>query len=213
VVRVRVSDVTIDVPIAPFSHVQFALQREVAAPARFEVISGDARVIAYASVIDTASNDAVFEAAVPDVPHDQTFFAPIINSGSWQTFVNGERITGDAPIGIARFEQAIPPIGRIVNGHFGEALPFATRGLTSGDIIHIEVSEAFRSNLLVMNVGALDAVVNVDGTTFTLAPMTLRFLPLRAGTERVHIEASAPVLAYASLIDNSTGDPMLIPVQ
>jgi subtilisin-like proprotein convertase family protein len=209
---VRIND-TISVPILPFSHVQFPLTT-----AATTVRVSGAKVIAYAAVVDNQSNDAVFIPAVPNVESTQTLFAPFISTAAWRTEpVIVGTATQTAPpsgIGILRIDgQITAATGRIATGHFGEALPFASGGVTSGDIIHVEVSDAFRSNLIVMNVGDRDSIVTVLGTTFTLAPMAIRFLSLAAGVMRVHLDATAPVLAYASLIDNATGDPMLIPIQ
>jgi subtilisin-like proprotein convertase family protein len=213
-VHIHAGDKTIDVPILPFSHIQFPLT----SAASTVQVSG-AHVIAYAAVVDNSSNDAIFVPAVPNVESTQTLFAPFISTALWRT---EPAILGTTPpivhppdgIGILRVEGRITAAtGRIATGHFGEALPFANGGVTSGDIIHVEVSEVFRSNLIVMNVGDRDSIVTVLGTTFTLPPMAIRFISLTAGVQRVHLEATAPVLAYASLIDNSTGDPMLIPIQ
>jgi subtilisin-like proprotein convertase family protein len=203
----------INVPILPFSHVQFPLTT-----AATTVRVSGANVIAYAAVVDNLSNDAVFIPAVPNVESAQTLFAPFISTAAWRTepAILGTATQTAPPngIGILRIDGHITAAtGRIATGHFGEALPFANGGVTSGDIIHVEVSDRFRSNLMVMNAGDRDSIVTVLDTTFTLPPMAIRFISLTAGVTRVHIEATAPVLAYASLIDNSTGDPMLIPIQ
>jgi len=92
--------------------------------------------------------------------------------------------------------------------------------LRSADIIQVEVSSKFRTNVGVMSPNAatvritqLDAAGAVLAThDLTLAPLQLTQIALSVPVVngRVHIESSAPLFAYGSLVDNRTGDPTFV---
>ena len=108
------------------------------------------------------------------------------------------------------------------NGTYGQFIPFrdASEALRSADIIQVEVSSKFRTNVGVMSPNAatvritqLDAAGAVLAThDLTLAPLQLTQIALSVPVVngRVHIESSAPLFAYGSLVDNRTGDPTFV---
>jgi len=108
------------------------------------------------------------------------------------------------------------------NGSYGQFVPFfdVSSGRMSADVLSVEVSPAFRTNIGVMSTVAATAritEVNAAGTALAtydvaISPMQLVQIPMTAAVinGRVHIEATAPVIAYGSLVDNRTGDPTFV---
>ena len=90
VVRVTVFDETgrvlqtTDTNVLPFSHVQSAIlggsdgQQVAAARAEVSVIDGNARVVAYGSVVDNRSGDAIYIPAVRPPMNDRTVVIPAV---------------------------------------------------------------------------------------------------------------------------------------
>ncbi|MEO8216613.1 MAG: proprotein convertase P-domain-containing protein [Acidobacteriota bacterium] len=75
---------TIDTPLLPFSHVQFPIlgggagEQLVAARAEVSLLSGGARVAAYASVVDNRSGDAIYIPAVRRPEQARTVVVPVV---------------------------------------------------------------------------------------------------------------------------------------
>jgi subtilisin-like proprotein convertase family protein len=67
-----------DFPIVPFAQMQFPATGAALMTAEMQVISGDARIVAYGSVIDNHSGDPIYVAAAR--PQSGAFVAPVINS-------------------------------------------------------------------------------------------------------------------------------------
>jgi len=123
--------------------------------------------------------------------------------------------------------EAILPAGAVATtrtwtGSYGQFVPFrdVDEAAESADIIHVDVSPRFRTNIgvfspeaAVVTLTQLDAAgIVVARYDFSIAPLELVQLPLTTPVVngRVHVEASAPVFAYGSLVDNRTGDPTFI---
>jgi hypothetical protein len=102
-----------------------------------------------------------------------------------------------------------------------ESLPFASEILESGELVGVETSATFRTNIVLANAADSARVVLVRDfdaagrplrdQVITVAPNAVVILPVTTNASRVHVEGG--VLAYASVIDNTNGDPMLIPMQ
>jgi subtilisin-like proprotein convertase family protein len=87
-----------DVTVLPFMHTQMPVPLATAARAALSVLSGDARPVGYASIVDNHSGDAVYLEAVPHSPpvlvppppvHPLLFVPAIssvgVNGTTWQT--------------------------------------------------------------------------------------------------------------------------------
>ncbi len=108
------------------------------------------------------------------------------------------------------------------NGSFGQFIPFfdVNSGAKSTDVLQVEVSPAFRTNIGVMAAVAATARItetNAAGVVLatydvSVAPLQLVQIPMTAAVinGRVHVEATAPVIVYGSLVDNRTGDPTFV---
>jgi hypothetical protein len=105
-------------------------------------------------------------------------------------------------------------------GTYGQFVPFTTAA-RGGDLIQVEVSDDFRTNLGAANTGIppvlarftyLSAEGVVLGTTSRLlGPFELTQFPLPVSAARVRVEGD--VLAYASVVDNRSGDAIFVPAQ
>ena len=105
-------------------------------------------------------------------------------------------------------------------GTFGQFVPFLPAG-HGGDLIQMEVSADFRTNLGAANTGAVPAVArftafSADGAVLSttervLQPLELVQFPLSVDAARVRVEGA--VLAYASVVDNRSGDAIYISAQ
>jgi hypothetical protein len=105
-------------------------------------------------------------------------------------------------------------------GSYGQFVPF-TSSVHGGDLIQIEVSDDFRTNLGAANTGtarvvarftAFDAAGSELGTTErVIQPFELVQFPLTVNAARVRVEGD--VLAYASMVDNRSGDAIFVPAQ
>ena len=100
------------------------------------------------------------------------------------------------------------------------------------ELLHIERSSAFRTNLGAINTGGADEVVRftlydaaghaIGSTDRTVGPLRVVQFSLDAITTapivdgRVEVEViagSGNALAWASVVDNITGDPIFVPAQ
>ena len=73
-----------DVPVTPFDQRQFPATGAALMTAEFRVISGDARIVGYGSVVDNHSGDPIYVAAKS--PAHGAFAAPVISQPGVNTF-------------------------------------------------------------------------------------------------------------------------------
>ncbi|HWS71669.1 MAG TPA: proprotein convertase P-domain-containing protein [Thermoanaerobaculia bacterium] len=122
---------------------------------------------------------------------------------------------------------------RIFTGAFAQFVPFQpiVEAPSPRDLLHIESSAGFRTNI-----GAIDAsdaeahlrftLFDAAGRTMAITERTLRpwetiqfpigaltSAPLRDGRVRVEILDGRAFVAWASVVDNVTGDPIFVPGQ
>jgi hypothetical protein len=121
------------------------------------------------------------------------------------------------------------------NGTYGQFVPFGDMtDIVNGprQLLHVERSSAFRTNLGVLNTGDLDEIIrftlydaagHAAGSTdrkvgplrvvqFSLEELTAS--PVIDGRVEVEVIAgSGKALAWASVVDNITGDPIFVPAQ
>ncbi len=244
-----------EIAVAPFQHVQMAVGGET----DFEVVSGNARILAYGSLIDNHSGDAIYVPAMVPPTRPRVEFAPAIsaagiNDTHWSTEVV---ITGSSPAGAmfgGKSATLAPPLrtpnflrdvlnvdatlgllrlglpaGSIATarvwtpsdgGSYGQFVPF-TDLAHGGDLIQLEVSANFRTNLGLGNTG--DETAFARFTLFdaagkqlkifarVLRPGELAQVPLTESAARVRVDGD--VLAYASVVDNRSGDAIFVPAQ
>jgi hypothetical protein len=252
--------------------------------AELRVISGDLRVVAYASVIDNHSGDPIYVAA--SAPRVGTFAAPVISQPGVNTFwrsdvfitapagssgsfdltyvdaVTGERITKHGNVAARQAIRLDDVVGNYFGrpggfgtiradlagnliatsrtftssplGTFGQFIPFGAGdpAVNTRELLHIERSSAFRTNLGAINTGDSDQVVRftlydsagrvLGSTDRGIAPLRmiqfpldqLSSSPLTGGRVEVQvIGGSGTAVAWASVIDNITGDPIFVPAQ
>ena len=242
--------------IAPFGHDQTRVN-PVGAALRAEVtIAGDARVLAYGSMVDNRSGDAIFISAARRrqglVP---AIHSPGVNGTLWRTDVwlsNPGAAAEDVVVNQRSIR--VPPRGAVVvrdvlgadgsttlqvdtavvlvtsrtytvgrNGSFGQFVPAGVASSGLGTLIGTESSPAFRTNLGAMSRGgstvrfiAYDAggreVWRSDVVVNGLAQISLP-VPLRFGRVTAQVIDGEPMVPYASVIDNVSGDPIFITAQ
>jgi subtilisin-like proprotein convertase family protein len=272
-----------DLAVVPFGQLQFPATGAALMTAELRVISGDARILGYSSVIDNHSGDPIYVPAA--APRPGTFAAPVIHQpgintlwrsdlviaalgdsgGSFQlTYtdaVTGERVVKNGSIAahqvlalddvVAAFfgRSGVGSVlaelsGNLVatsrtftsssNGTYGQFIPFAAVDLAAGprELLHIERSSAFRTNLGAINTGNADQVIRftlydaaghaLGSADRTAAPLRVVQFSLDAITTtavvggRVEAEVIAGggnTIAWASVVDNATGDPIFVPAQ
>jgi subtilisin-like proprotein convertase family protein len=272
-----------DLAVLPFGQTQFPATGAALMTAELRVISGDARIAGYSSVIDNHSGDPIYVPAAATRPG--SFAAPVIHQpgvntlwrsdivlsalddsgGSFQlTYtdaVTGDRIVKNGTIAahqvlvlddvVAAFfgRSGLGSVlaelsGNLVatsrtftsssNGTYGQFIPFAAVELPAGarELLHIERSSAFRTNLGAINTGNADQVIRFTlydaaghalGTADrTAGPLRVVQFSLDAITStvviggRVEVEVIAGggnAIAWASAVDNATGDPIFVPAQ
>lgn len=247
-----------DIPVAPFQHIQMPASGDT----EIVVISGNARVLGYGSLIDNRSGDAIY-VPVREAPEVARFeYAPAISSAGlagtrWSTEVV---VTGTEPIAVnfgstGDTYGVITPPARVANilsdvlhretgfgllrltmpagslasarvwtssesGTYGQFVPFLPLSGHGGNLLQLEVSDRFRTNIGMANTGASAStgritVFAADGTLLSdtfrlLQPLELVQVPLTIDAARVQVEAS---LAWASVVDNRSGDAIYIPAQ
>jgi len=270
-----------DLPVLPFGQTQFPATGAALMTAELRVVSGDARIAAYSSVIDNSSGDPIYVPAA--APRAGTFAAPVINqpgvntlwhsdivisslSGSGEGFqltytdaVTGERIVKQSGVGahevleladvvaayfgrtglgtvVAELPANLAATSRTFtaanNGTYGQFIPLTPIEQPAGprELLHIERSSAFRTNLGAINTGNTDSVIRftlfdaaghqIGSTDRTAAPQRVIQFSLDAITSapivdgRVEVEVVAGnAIAWASVVDNITGDPIFVPAQ
>jgi len=127
------------------------------------------------------------------------------------------------------------------NGTYGQFIPFTPAGegfapLAPGgaarEVLHVEHSPAFRTNAGAINTGGSDALIRfslfdaagqlLESTDRTVGPLQAVQFPIDALTSSAFVDGRLEVqmlsgsrgaVAWASVIDNATGDPIFVPVQ
>jgi hypothetical protein len=118
------------------------------------------------------------------------------------------------------------------NGTFGQFIPLIAVGAGGSELLHIERSSSFRTNLGAINTSDTmqvlrftlfdDAGHSLGSTDRTLDPLRLVQFPVDALTSspivngRVEVQVisgTGKPLAWASVVDNITGDPIFVPAQ
>jgi len=270
-----------DYPILPFGQLQVPASGNPVMTAEVRVVSGDARIVAYSSVIDNRTGDPIYVPAA--VPHPGSFSVPVIrqpgvntfwrsdifvsslgDSGGTYLMVYTDAVTEEhvAKHGIVGPHETIPiddVVGSLFgrsglgtvrvdldgdlvatsrtatsspDGTYGQFVPLRQADLSTAphELLHIERSSAFRTNLGALNTGGLTAVVrftvydaagtalgstdrSVDDLSlvqFSLAEITSA--PIVDGRVEVQI-ITGNAIAWASVVDNITGDPIFVPSQ
>jgi hypothetical protein len=260
--------------IDPFGHVQFAASGGLNMTAEIEVVAGEARVLAYVSIIDNRSGDPTYIRA----PRTARGVAPVITSPGpsgtyWRSSVwlgplnadlrytdSGDRVTqvlptrgpGELPRTavvwraddvlrdvFSRFGATRGVIESTANslyvtqriyttgprGTYGQSVPLAEPYTGSREILHIENSQQFRTNLGIVT-GDGPAIVQLivfdaagrelARSEHPLASRSLEQFTLQQSVTngRVHVDVlSGSAYVYASVVDNQSGDPIFVPAQ
>ncbi|HEX3578246.1 MAG TPA: hypothetical protein VHY33_06750, partial [Thermoanaerobaculia bacterium] len=271
-----------DLPIVPFGQTQFPAAGAALMTAELRVVSGDARIVAYSSVIDNRSGDPIYVPAA--APRAGSFSAPVISQPGVNTFwrsdvflsalgdsggsyvltytdsVTAERVVKSGSVGahqVLRLDDIVAASfgrsgfgsvradldGGLIatsrtatsspGGTYGQFVPLRPADLGGPrELLHIERSTAFRTNLGALNTGGIDEVVrftlydaaghamgSADRTVGALGVVqfsidAITSAPIADG--RVEFEvltANGHALAWASVVDNATGDPIFVPAE
>jgi subtilisin-like proprotein convertase family protein len=271
-----------DLPVLPFGQTQFPASGASLMTAELRVVSGDARIVAYSSVIDNRSGDPIY---VPSAsPRPGAFSGPVISQPGVNTFwrsdvflsalgdsggsyiltytdsvtsefaltfgtVGAHQVIALDDVVAASFHRtgfgavraeldgnlvttsrtATSPPG----GTYGQFVPLRPTDIVSPrELLHIERSSAFRTNLGALNTGGIEEVVRftlydaaghaMGSTERTVAALGVVQFSIDAITNapivdgRVEVEvltSNGHALAWASVVDNTTGDPIFVPAQ
>jgi hypothetical protein len=115
-------------------------------------------------------------------------------------------------------------------GSFGQFVPFRQATASAGTVMPIESSYSFRTNIGIANLSDVTSSFRVilhDASGATIATRDLLLQPLRLAQFPVQdligsvplrsgsaaIQSAVPVLLYASVVDNASGDAVHIPAQ
>ena len=129
----------------------------------------------------------------------------------------------DLPAGVLATARISTPSD---GGSYGQFVPF-TADAHGGDVIQIESDADFRTNLGAANTGAQPTVarftafdaagVQVAAIERTLQPGELAQFPFHSfapfGVINARVRVDGDVLAYASTVDNRSGDAIFVPAQ
>ncbi|HEX8170060.1 MAG TPA: proprotein convertase P-domain-containing protein [Thermoanaerobaculia bacterium] len=226
---IRINGATI--AIGPFEQLQLPVD---ATEARFEVVSGTARIGGYLSQLD-ASGDALF---IPAVERPREGLAPAIGTSAWRSDLWGAgafryihegisvtRELAGAYVDVVSTAFASPGTAgaitgagdtRIVHDGTTQYAPFLTSGNAEQHLSFIETVPPYRTNIGFVSDGAATAEAIVyDGAGVELARYELAtasglaqaaVLVRVAGGRAVVRFTSGRGAAYASLIDTRSGD-------
>ncbi|HEX7191811.1 MAG TPA: proprotein convertase P-domain-containing protein [Thermoanaerobaculia bacterium] len=206
----------IDHPIAPYGHVQFADAGNVG---DFQVVSGDVRIIGYASVVENDDFAVYLAQARADKPRP---ILPFGSLGAWIDHVwavDANNRVVDPPIVDAGFFRvpAAPTGGAIFERieHQGESESISHDPSFGSDLIGLEVSDQFRLNADSGSTGDVGIDItyvfwDAAGNRIGSAVLNSFSGPLPVGDRRV---ARITVRGWASVIDNRSGDATYIPSQ
>lgn len=234
---------SLDLPVAAYGHAQ-ARVPVLATDFRAEVtvLSGNPLVLAYGSVVDNRSGDAttIPAARLPQSPETVAIPATSgLGAGGtnwhtdlWQTTAAGKvNVVRDAAKTLeALFSDSADIVSSRTytttdRGTCGEFIPAIHEPLPAPqELIGIEQSDRFRTNLGLVNFGSAPAAATVvvydasgrelARSTPTVAGRSLQQLPLATIVATTltngRIEIRGAVAAYASVIDNGTKDPSYI---
>jgi len=222
--------------LAPFSHAQTPMTVQGDAIRADVSVVGAGRVLAYASVVDNLSGDAMFIPAA----RQRSGYIPVIHSPGangtlWRTDIwlthlgggttvlrdflhtDGRTFTsaGDAS---TLFTSRTYTVGN--NGTFGQFVPPAALSTATATLVGIENDSLFRTNIgliapspAIVRVTAFDAAGNDVWHSDVVAEGLTQFpLPVTLPIGRVTAEVLSGngVVPYASVVDNQSGDPIFI---
>ena len=222
--------------IAPFGHVQTRVNPNGEALRAEVTVTGTARVLAYGSVVDNQSGDAIF---VPAARVRQGLLPAIHATGANGTFWRTDVWLTDPSGGTVVRRDILGTEGRTLldfsdpnlivtsrtyttssNGTFGQFVPPLTPSTALATLIGIENDTAFRTNIGLMaqspaavRLIAYDAAGNEVWRDDVLAQGLTQFpLPVSLAIGRVtaQVIAGGGVVPYASVVDNQSGDPIYI---
>jgi hypothetical protein len=225
--------------IAPFGHEQTRVNPNGEALRAEITVVGNARVLAYGSMIDNHSGDAIF---IPAARERRGLLPAIHAAGAngtfwrtdiWQSTVGGgttltRDVLGREGLALLDFEQA----GVLVtsrtytsssSGTFGQFIPPGTPSAGLATLIGVESDAAFRTNIGLMATSlstvrliAFDAAGNevwrsdVRAHALTQIPLPVT---LAIGRVTAQVLDGGPMVPYASVVDNHSGDPIYIVAQ
>ncbi|MBK5259228.1 MAG: proprotein convertase P-domain-containing protein [Thermoanaerobaculia bacterium] len=251
-VRVRYPGGEETYPITPFGHLQIRASGAGRVFAEASVIEGDAAVIAYASVVDNGSGDAMMIPAERVPPQARTLFAPAVsavgaNDSYWMTTLwtaNGPATVSYNGAGAVRLDagevtddvvasrfaaagtrgviRAELPGGSLIGSRTfsrngGDFVAFAGPSSATRDLIGIEVSARFRTNIgLIASESSSVRVIIHDSAGVEIArsehlvgaghlEQFSVVSPVTNGRARIEV-LEGSVYPYGSVVDNASGD-------
>ncbi|HEY6843490.1 MAG TPA: hypothetical protein VI391_04930, partial [Thermoanaerobaculia bacterium] len=228
--------------LAPFSHSQVHVT-PTGEGIRAEVtVTGGGRVLAYGSVVDNRSGDAIF---IPAARVRQGYIPAIHAAGAngtlWRTDVWLSDISGGTVVsrdilgrdGFTYLNFANASKGGTLitsrtytsgaNGTYGQFVPPGVPSIGLATLVGIENDAAFRTNIgfispsaSTVRVIAYDASGNEvwrsDVAVQQIAQISLP-VTLPLGRVDVQVLSGSGVVPYASVVDNQSGDPIYIVAQ
>ncbi|HYS53716.1 MAG TPA: M36 family metallopeptidase [Thermoanaerobaculia bacterium] len=242
--------------IAPFGHVQTRVNPAGEALRAEVTVAGDARVLAYGSMVDNTSGDAVF---IPAARVRNGMFPAIHSAGAngtlWRTDVwlsNPSSAAEDVVIN--QRTMSVPARGAVIlrdilgadgrttlqvntravlvtsrtytigeHGSFGQFVPPGVASNELATLIGIENSSAFRTNIGLLSQGSafvrllfFDAANRQIWREHVALDRFAQFQlisTLLGGRCQVQVLIGGPVVPYASVVDNVSGDPIFISAQ
>jgi hypothetical protein len=224
--------------IAPFGHVQTRVNPTGEALRAEVTVAGAARVLAYGSMVDNTSGDAIFIPAA----RDRQGFIPLIHSPGvngtlWRTDVWFSYTAPPVHASVCRDCMSGPGVSfgfvgapnviatsrtytTSASGTFGQFIPPGTPSTELRTLIGIENGAAFRTNIgLIAPAPATARVIAYDAagrevwrSDVSASGVTQFALPVPLADGRVTVEVVGgnAVLPYASVVDNASGDPTFI---
>jgi len=202
-------------------------------------VFGNGRVLAYASVVDNLSGDAMFiPAARQRMGYIPIIHSPGANGTLWRTdlwlshigggttvfrdFLHSDGLSytsaGDAS---TLFTSRTYTVGS--NGSFGQFVPPAALSTSTATLIGIENDARYRTNIgliapspATVRLTAYDAAGTAVWQEEVAALRLTQFpLPVALPIGRITVEvlSGGGVVPYASVVDNQSGDPIYIVAQ
>jgi subtilisin-like proprotein convertase family protein len=205
-------------PIVPFTQMQFPATGAALMTAELQVISGDARIVAYGSVIDNRSGDPIYVAA--SRPQAGAFVAPVINSPGvnslWRSdivisafgssggpfdltyidSISGEQITKH---GVVSPHQAVR-IEDVVGTYFGRPGAFGTVRANLPENL-VATSRTFNTS----SSGTYGQFISLAPASASLVELT----PAGPARELLHVEHSSTFRTNTGAINVGTIDAVV----